>query len=88
MPNRPDDQQRSDRQRAELLAIGLDWNTHYRLVAEGPQWALGFLCMLTPEQYHRAQVILARLTNSRTSKNATIRLVEALLLVALIFATT
>lgn len=88
MPNRPDDQQRIDRLRAELLAIGLAWNTPYRLVEEGQQWALDYLCIITPEQYYRAQVLLARLMNSGTSNNATTRPVEALLLVPLIFAST
>jgi hypothetical protein len=42
MPIRADDDQRLDLLRAELLKIGLDWDKQYRLVDEGPRWALDY----------------------------------------------
>ena len=63
MPIRPDDNQRIDLLRAELLKIGLDWNKQYRLVDEGPRWALDLLRPTSTEQYHRAQVLLERIMN-------------------------
>lgn len=63
MPIRPDEGQRIARLRAELLKIGLDWNKQYRLVDEGPVWALELLRPTSAEQYHRAQQLLALIMN-------------------------
>jgi hypothetical protein len=64
MPQQPDEEERIGRLRAELLKIGLDWNKQYRLVDEGPQWALDLLRPTSAEQYHRAQELLNRIMNS------------------------
>lgn len=63
MPIRPDEGQRIARLRAELLKIGLDWNKQYRLVDEGPVWALELLRPTSAEQYHRAQQLLGLIMN-------------------------
>jgi hypothetical protein len=58
MPTSPDDQQRIDLLRVELLQIRLEWNMHYALVDEGPKWSLDFLRPVTPAQYNRSTGLL------------------------------
>jgi hypothetical protein len=64
MPIRLDDDQRIDLLRAELLLVGLDWNKQYRLVDEGPRWALDLLLPTSAGQYQRAQQLLEQIMNS------------------------
>lgn len=64
MPIRPDDQQRIDRLRADLLDIGLDWNKQYILIDEGPKWNLDFIEPLTDEQFQQAMALVEAIMNS------------------------
>jgi hypothetical protein len=63
MSPQQDHQQRINRLKAELFDIGLDYNTHYKLVQEGTQWTLDILRPVTTEQYQRAAILLARTMN-------------------------
>jgi hypothetical protein len=63
MLTNPDDDRHINLLRAELLDIGLVWNWHYYLIDEGTCWALDFLRPMTPEQYNRAEELLALIMN-------------------------
>lgn len=63
MPTSPDAERRIALLRAELLDIGLDWTTHYRLVEEGSRWVLNYTSAITPDQYNRAEELLALIMN-------------------------
>jgi hypothetical protein len=64
MPIQPDEEERIARLRAGLLELDLEWGHHYRLVHEGPRWALEFLKPVrAAAQHQRAHDLLEEIMN-------------------------